>query len=361
MKINALARPDPRRIDDDRERDNAAVGSFDDELGNARRKPDDLDRARDPDERPRDPRDDERDPREGPPLAANPHDPTQQARQTHPVRPTGPADRALGDAALESGARTFGAATARTHLGPQATQLLAAQAALPEGAADIDQIRFSAAAEAASAGVEIAAAEPALDAFATLLASLPGDDDDREPSDTADGANAIDARTDLRAPEAPKDARAHAPIRDDAQLATRIADAVNELAASTADRSDVVRFRTAAYTFAAVIRHDVGAPQVRLVSDDPNVRAFLGDRLPEVRQALERVGFASTGLSVAADSSSRHHERQPDPRRDDDERDARDAPRIGDSRGPRRASRPDPAADVARPDAADSTGLHLIV
>ena len=42
MKINALASPDARRLDDDRQREALAAGSFDDELDAARNKPDEL-------------------------------------------------------------------------------------------------------------------------------------------------------------------------------------------------------------------------------------------------------------------------------------------------------------------------------
>lgn len=348
MKINALASPDARRLDDDRQREALAAGSFDDELDAARNEPDEL-KPDDTDGRARDPRDERDD--NAAALSGDPHDPNRPLDQ-----------RALAEATLERGARAFAlggdAGPQRaTHLGTQANQLLAAQAALPEGAADIDQIRFSAAAEAASAGIDVAAAEPAFDAFAAVLSSFPGEDDESDALDLADGdGGAFDSRNDLRAPEAPKDTRPHQTIRDDAQLATKIADAVNELAASSAERSDVVRFRTAAYTFAAVIRQDVGASQVRLVSDDPNVRAFLGDRLPEVRQALERVGFASTGLSVAADSSSRHHERQHDQAPTDD--DDRDQPRVG-AATPRRA-RTSAEPPIEGP-TGDARGLHLIV
>jgi len=99
------------------------------------------------------------------------------------------------------------------------------------------------------------------------------------------------------------------------------------LAAESVDRSEVVRFRSADFSFSAVVRQDGGSTQVRLLADDPNTRAFLGDRLPEVRQALERVGFASTSLSVATDADRQQRQRD-DQQAADGGRDERPEPLV---------------------------------
>jgi hypothetical protein len=101
-----------------------------------------------------------------------------------------------------------------------------------------------------------------------------------------------------------------APVQSSRPIGEQLTDAVQKLLAEQAGDSDVVRFRTDdGHTFGATLRHDGARMELRLTAEDPATRALLGDRLPEVRSALERAGL-SAQVSVDRDGRSRH--RPPD-------------------------------------------------
>ena len=333
------ARPDNRRHD----RDATDAPSFETELAaEDRRAPAGLGERRDAPRAPKE-RDEARD---GPPLlqAANdPHalDPRRLAATKDAAKragaPSGAAavkgDDANGSASLES-LRVGPAAQPLILQAPGGTVAQATAAMLPQGATAFDPeallagdtVELSAqlaSAGQAAEGPKANAPKLASDLVAALV--LPeaepaeGDDtvelDDDSGDDTA-GLAALGDDTTQFASHTTQPTQVHRvattiPIDATRPLADQVADAVAKLAAEAHDRPDLVRFRSADFSFSAIVRQDGGHTQVRLMSDDPNTRAFLGDRLPEVRQALERVGFASTGLSVAADADRQHRERAP--------------------------------------------------
>ena len=101
-------------------------------------------------------------------------------------------------------------------------------------------------------------------------------------------------------------------------VATEVANAVSRLMIDARDDAQgVLRFRTeSGQTFFAQTRIDpTGQHQVelRLMSDDPNVRALLLERLSDLRSALSRVGFADAQVSVERDFSGHDPRREPEP------------------------------------------------
>jgi hypothetical protein len=123
----------------------------------------------------------------------------------------------------------------------------------------------------------------------------------------------------------------------------QVTDAVQKLLAEQQADSltDLVRFRTEeGQQFTALIRHDVRGLELRLMAEDGATRSLLGDRLPEVRQALERAGL-SAQVSVDRDPSRGSARRPFEP---DEELPPAVAPAF---------RRQDPSSETA--------GLHLIL
>lgn len=88
-----------------------------------------------------------------------------------------------------------------------------------------------------------------------------------------------------------------------ADLSGEVADAVQRLLADAADESSLLRFRTeSGQTFLAQARLEPGQPmELRLLSDDPGIRAMLAERLNDLRSALGRVGFGNAEVQVDRD------------------------------------------------------------
>lgn len=102
-----------------------------------------------------------------------------------------------------------------------------------------------------------------------------------------------------------------------ADLSGEVADAVQRLLADAADESSLLRFRTeSGQTFLAQARLEPGQPmELRLLSDDPGIRAMLAERLHDLRSALGRVGFGDAEVQVDRDPTQHgEHSRHPDDR-----------------------------------------------
>lgn len=102
-----------------------------------------------------------------------------------------------------------------------------------------------------------------------------------------------------------------------ADLSGEVADAVQRLLADAADESSLLRFRTeSGQTFLAQARLEPGQPmELRLLSDDPGIRAMLAERLSDLRSALGRVGFGDAEVQVDRDPTQHgEHSRHPDDR-----------------------------------------------
>jgi hypothetical protein len=134
-----------------------------------------------------------------------------------------------------------------------------------------------------------------------------------------------------------------APVEASRPIGEQVTDAVQKLLAEQQADSltDLVRFRTEeGQQFTALIRHDVRGLELRLMAEDGATRSLLGDRLPEVRQALERAGL-SAQVSVDRDPSRGSARRPFEP---DEELPPAVAPAF---------RRQDPSSETA--------GLHLIL
>lgn len=100
-------------------------------------------------------------------------------------------------------------------------------------------------------------------------------------------------------------------------LSGEVADAVQRLLAEAAEESSLLRFRTeSGQTFLAQARLEPGQPmELRLLSDDPGIRAMLAERLNDLRTALGRVGFGDAAVQVDRDPSHQgEHSRHPEDR-----------------------------------------------
>ncbi len=198
-------------------------------------------------------------------------------------------------------------------------------------------------ARALRAAARASTAEPDTAAIASATSDISPVDEDEialEPAELDLGLDDPRQQIDARAPDPARAMQRVNAADADRGVADQLADAVRRLAAESLERTDLVRFRAQGHTFAALVAHDGQHAQLRLLADDPGTRAFLGERLPEVRQALERVGFASTGLSVAADAEHRHGHHQRDPARDDAGEPAPTATSPARTRGGSRADPP---------------------
>lgn len=198
-------------------------------------------------------------------------------------------------------------------------------------------------ARALRAAARASTTEPDSAAIASATADISlGEEDELaiEPADLDLGLDDPRQQIDARAPDPARAMQRVNAADADRGVADQLADAVRRLAAESLERTDLVRFRAQGHTFAALVAHDGQHAQLRLLADDPGTRAFLGERLPEVRQALERVGFASTGLSVAADAEHRHGHHHRDPARDDAGEPAPTATSPARTRGGSRADPP---------------------
>lgn len=101
-------------------------------------------------------------------------------------------------------------------------------------------------------------------------------------------------------------------------VATEVADAVSRLMVDARDDAQgVLRFRTeTGQTFFAQTRVDPNGQQqveLRLMSDDPGIRALLLERLSDLRSALSRVGFADAQVSVERDFSGQDPRSEAEP------------------------------------------------
>lgn len=97
-----------------------------------------------------------------------------------------------------------------------------------------------------------------------------------------------------------------------ADFSGEVADAVQKLLADAADDNAMLRFRTeGGQTFIAQARLDpTQGIELRLLSEDPAIRAMLEQRLGDLRSALHRVGFGDAQVQVDRDPTQ-HGGRDP--------------------------------------------------